>query len=158
MQKQASSLSSKLPVEGSTADSQTIKALYHRVLLRDPQPDEVDLAQRFLGEAGTLQGSEPFRWTYGTHRLSRDPSGKVTLSDWKPFGAINKALTSHTTTERLLGKSGTATARTNSLFLGTGNNTGPIKDMRRRVVTARLAAPIVRALTLGMRFFMRNPF
>lgn len=61
-------------------------------------------------------------------------------TDWKPFGAINKALTSHTTTERLLGKSGTATARTNSLFLGTGNNTGPIKDMRRRVVTARLAA------------------
>jgi len=26
------------------------------------------------------------------------------------------------------------------------------------VVTARLAAPIVRALTLGMKFFMRNPF
>src|SRR5690606_30134983 len=42
-------------------------------------------------------------------------------TDWKPFGAINKALTSQTTTERLLGKSGTATARTNSLFLGTGN-------------------------------------
>jgi hypothetical protein len=88
MQRQASSLSSKLPIEGSTADSQTIKALYHRVLLRDPQPDEVDLAQRFLSEAGTLQGSEPFRWTYGTHRLSRDPSGKVTLSDWKPFGVF----------------------------------------------------------------------
>jgi hypothetical protein len=26
------------------------------------------------------------------------------------------------------------------------------------VVTARLAAPIVRALMLGMKFFMRNPF
>lgn len=88
MQKQASTLSSKLPVEGSTADSQTIKALYHRVLLRDPQPDEVELAQRFLAEAGTLQGSEPFRWTYGTHRLSRDATGKVTLSDWKPFAVF----------------------------------------------------------------------
>lgn len=96
MQKQASALSSKLPVEGSTADSQTITALYHRVLLRDPQPDEVDLAQRFLAEAGTLQGSEPFRWTYGTHRLSRDATGKVTLSDWKPFDVFkdrNKRLT-----------------------------------------------------------------
>lgn len=60
-------------------------------------------------------------------------------TDWKPFGAINKALTSHTTTERVMGESRTATARTNTLFLGTGNNTGPIKDMRRRVVTARLA-------------------
>jgi hypothetical protein len=72
-------------------------------------------------------------------------------TDWKPFGAINKALTSHTTTERLLGKSGTATARTNSLFLGTGNNTGPIKDMRRRVVTARLAA------RSSLRAFRNNP-
>lgn len=60
-------------------------------------------------------------------------------TDWLPFGAINKALTSHTSTDRVLGKSGMATVRTNSLFLGTGNNTGPIKDMRRRVVTTRLA-------------------
>ena len=72
-------------------------------------------------------------------------------TDWKPFGAINKALTSQTTTERLLGKSGTATARTNSLFLGTGNNTGPIKDMRRRVVTVRLAAKS------SLRTFEQNP-
>jgi hypothetical protein len=60
-------------------------------------------------------------------------------TDWKPFGAINKALTSQTTTERRLGTSGTATAKTNALFLGTGNNKLPIKDMRRRVVTIRLA-------------------
>lgn len=60
-------------------------------------------------------------------------------TDWKPFGAINKALTSQTTTERRLGTSGTATAKTNALFLGTGNNKFPIKDMRRRVVTIRLA-------------------
>jgi hypothetical protein len=72
-------------------------------------------------------------------------------TDWMPFGAINKALTSHTTTERVLGKSGTATARTNSLFLGTGNNTGPVKDMRRRVVTARLAPKTT------LRTFGHNP-
>lgn len=72
-------------------------------------------------------------------------------TDWKPFGAINKALTSHTTTERVLGKSVTATARTNTLFLGTGNNTGPIKDMRRRVVTVRLAPKST------LRTFARNP-
>lgn len=73
-------------------------------------------------------------------------------SDWKPYGAINKALTSPTTTERLLGKSGTATARTNCLFLGTGNNVGPIKDMRRRVVTTRLAPKD------NLRSFENNPF
>jgi len=72
-------------------------------------------------------------------------------TDWKPFGAINKALTSHTTTERVMGESRTATARTNTLFLGTGNNTGPIKDMRRRVVTVRLAPKD------NQRTFERNP-
>lgn len=72
--------------------------------------------------------------------------------DWKPFGAINKALTSQTTTERRLGKSGTATAQTNSLFLGTGNNIGPVKDMRRRVVSSRLAPKIIR------RNFKHNPY
>ncbi|WP_426029486.1 hypothetical protein [Caulobacter sp. DWP3-1-3b2] len=59
-------------------------------------------------------------------------------TDWKSFGALNKALTSATTTERLLGSSRTATARTNVLFLGTGNNIEPEQDMRRRVVSIRL--------------------
>lgn len=73
-------------------------------------------------------------------------------SDWKPYGAINKALTSPTTTERLLGKSVTATARTNCLFLGTGNNVGPIKDMRRRIVTTRIAPKD------NLRSFTNNPY
>jgi len=34
----------------------------------------------------------------------------------------------------------------------------PPSEAWRAVVTARLAAPIVRALMLGMKFFMRNPF
>ena len=58
---------------------------------------------------------------------------------WKSLGPINKALTSPTTTERLLGSSRTATARTNVLFLGTGNNVEPAQDMCRRVVSIRLA-------------------
>ena len=55
MQKQAGSLAAKLPITGSTPDSETIKALYRRTLSRDPKTDELDLAQRFLGEAGSLQ-------------------------------------------------------------------------------------------------------
>jgi len=60
-------------------------------------------------------------------------------TDWKSFGPLNKALTSPTTTERVLGSSRTATAATNVLFLGTGNNIEPERDMRRRVVTIQLA-------------------
>lgn len=61
--------------------------------------------------------------------------------DWKPFGALNKALTSPEITERLLGSSRTAHARTNVLVLGTGNNIEPERDMRRRVVSIYLAPP-----------------
>lgn len=88
MQKQAAALSSKLPVLGSTPDSGTIKELYHRALQRDPQPDEVELAQRFLNDAGDLQKLAAFRWSYGTERLVRDDSGKASLVDWKPFGVL----------------------------------------------------------------------
>lgn len=90
MQRQSGALSSRLPVQGSTPDSETIKALYHRVLLRDPQPDEVELAQRFLNDAAELQKLAAFRWTYGTERLQRDAAGKVTLTDWKPFGVLKE--------------------------------------------------------------------
>lgn len=72
-------------------------------------------------------------------------------TDWKPFGAINKVLTSATTTERVLGSSGTGTAQTNALFLGTGNNREPQQDMRRRVVTMRLAPKSI------FKHFKHNP-
>lgn len=58
---------------------------------------------------------------------------------WKSLGPINKALTSPTISERVLGSSRTATARTNVLFMGTGNNVEPAQDVRRRVVSVRLA-------------------
>ncbi len=62
-------------------------------------------------------------------------------TDWKPFTALNKALTSPTVTERILGSTRTATASTNVLILGTGNNVEPERDMRRRVVSIYLAPP-----------------
>ncbi|MES2095363.1 MAG: hypothetical protein V4459_01250 [Pseudomonadota bacterium] len=57
---------------------------------------------------------------------------------WMPYGAINRALTSDTITDRVLGVSRTVTVSTRSLIMGTGNNVGPIRDMTRRVVTIRL--------------------
>ncbi len=67
-------------------------------------------------------------------------------SDWMAYGAINRLLTSETITERVLGASKTATARTASLILGTGNNIRPLRDMARRVVSIYLS-PRVEAIT-----------
>lgn len=73
---------------------------------------------------------------------------------WKSLGPLNKALTSSSITERYLGASRTATARTNVLFLGTGNNVEPAQDMRRRVVSIRLAP---KSETPTLRKFSFNP-
>ncbi len=73
--------------------------------------------------------------------LSSNPAAIVfddMQSDWRPFGAINRMLTSDTITDRLLGTNQTATASTRSLIIGTGNNISPVRDMTRRVVSIRL--------------------
>jgi hypothetical protein len=74
--------------------------------------------------------------------------------NWKPFGPINRMLTSTMTTERLLGTNRSATVPTKALFLGTGNNIEPERDLRRRVVTIRLAPD---AETPTLRSFEHDP-
>jgi hypothetical protein len=59
-------------------------------------------------------------------------------SDWIPHGVINRALTAEHITERILGVSKTATVSTRSLFLGSGNNVGPVRDLMRRVLTIHI--------------------
>lgn len=68
--------------------------------------------------------------------------------NWTPYGALNKALTSATITERILGVSKTATVGTNCLFMGTGNNVEPAADMRRRVLSLYIAPPTGSPATL----------
>jgi hypothetical protein len=75
-------------------------------------------------------------------------------SDWMAYGAINRLLTSETITERVLGASKTATARTASLILGTGNNIRPVRDMARRVVTIYLSP---RTETITSLRYAKNP-
>lgn len=60
--------------------------------------------------------------------------------DWKAHGVINSALTASTITGRILGVSKTATVSTRILFLGSGNNVGPVQDLSRRVATINLNA------------------
>jgi hypothetical protein len=59
-------------------------------------------------------------------------------TDWIPHGAIKRMLTAEAITDRILGVSKTATVSTRTLFLGSGNNVGPIRDLRRRVLTINL--------------------
>jgi hypothetical protein len=59
-------------------------------------------------------------------------------TDWLPHGTINRALTSESITDRLLGVSRTATVTTRTLLLGTGNNISAVRDMARRVIPIRL--------------------
>ena len=47
-------------------------------------------------------------------------------------------LTADAITDRILGVSKTATVSTRTLFLGSGNNVGPIRDLLRRVLTIHL--------------------
>jgi len=56
-------------------------------------------------------------------------------SDWTPHGVIMRMLTAEHITDRILGHSKTATVSTRTLFLGSGNNVGPVRDLLRRVLT-----------------------
>lgn len=91
MRDQSGKLAAKLPLEGSAIDSQTITALYRKVLLREPKPEEVELAQRFVNDAADLQDKPPFLWKYGAGRQQRDASGKITGYEFIPFATYNGA-------------------------------------------------------------------
>ena len=59
-------------------------------------------------------------------------------TDWIPHGTIKRMLTAEQITDRILGVSKTATVSTRTLFLGSGNNVGPIRDLLRRVLTIHI--------------------
>lgn len=110
---------------------------------------------------------EPYRVSYPS---AADEAGKLIVTvlmekpsvvlfddmqgNWKPFGPINRMLTSPTTTERLLRTNRSATVPTKALFLGTGNNIEPERDLRRHVVSIRLAP---RHETPALRSFRGDP-
>ncbi|MGC2459208.1 MAG: DNA-primase RepB domain-containing protein [Gallionellaceae bacterium] len=72
-------------------------------------------------------------------------------TDWIPHGTILRMLTAEQMTDRVLGVSKTATVSTRTLFLSSGNNVGPVRDLLRRVLTihvdARCATPAMISYT-----------
>lgn len=59
-------------------------------------------------------------------------------SDLVPYKSLCSVLTEEYISGRILGVSKTATVGTRSLFLSSGNNVDPVRDMSRRCVTIRL--------------------
>ena len=90
MKTHSEALARSLPVEGSVPDSETVKALYQRVLLRDPSPDEVERIQRFLTDASGLKAPPAHRWSYGTVSLPTSDRGDNGLTGWKPFEVLDR--------------------------------------------------------------------
>jgi len=74
-------------------------------------------------------------------------------TDWIPHGIIKRMLTSDKITDRILGASKTATVSTRTLFLGSGNNVGPVRDLRRRVLTIHIDPRCATPATLTYKNF-----
>jgi len=90
MRARADAIAKATPLKGSTLDSEAIRAMYQRILARDPKPDEVELAQRFAADADALNGEKPFRWSYGSMKLSRTPDGKPGFAEFQPFAHLTE--------------------------------------------------------------------
>ena len=74
-------------------------------------------------------------------------------TDWIPHGIIKRMLTAEFITDRILGVSKTATVSTRTLFLGSGNNVGPIRDLLRRVLTIHVDPRCATPATISYKGF-----
>ncbi len=74
-------------------------------------------------------------------------------TDWIPHGTIKRMLTAEQITDRILGVSKTATVSTRTLFLGSGNNVGPVRDLLRRVLTIHIDPRCATPATMTYRGF-----
>jgi len=85
MRARADAIARATKSQGSTLDSEALRSIYQRLLLRNPLPDEVELAQRFIADAAVLDAEKSFRWSYGTLMLTRAADGKPSFSGFEPF-------------------------------------------------------------------------
>jgi hypothetical protein len=75
-------------------------------------------------------------------------------SDLLPHKSLCTALTSENMSDRILGQSKTAEVGTRALFLSSGNNVEPIRDMTRRTITIHLDPQCETPATLD---YIKNP-
>jgi len=104
-----------------------------------------ELIGAFAGPAGNAKVSYPTTSEEATKVVLSLLLGSPALvefddmdTDWIPHGIIKRMLTAEQVTDRILGVSKTATVSTRTLFLGSGNNVGPVRDLLRRVITIHI--------------------
>ncbi len=85
MKTRADQLAGKIPVQGSSVDSETLKALYRKVLLREPTAAEVELAGRFINDSTQMQMESPYSWQYGYGELTPAANGQAVKLEFIPF-------------------------------------------------------------------------
>lgn len=85
---QSGNLAAKLPVEGSTPDAKTVQTLYRKVLLRDPKPKELEMAQRFLSVSESIKEEPAYLWQYGAGTPKLNAESKITGFDFQPFNTF----------------------------------------------------------------------
>jgi mono/diheme cytochrome c family protein len=91
MSQRAGKAAEKTAIKGSSIDSQAVTDLYHRVLRRDPRPEEVEMAQRFVEDSEQLRRrSSAFVWSYGYAKVEKDASGQHKLGAFKPMQHFGK--------------------------------------------------------------------
>jgi hypothetical protein len=142
----ADSIAKATKLQGSTLDSEALRSMYQRILARDPRPDEVELAQRFMAAATVLDAEKPFRWSYGTMKFTRGADGKPAFSGFEPF----KHLTERANGSQRLWSPGekipSADAKWGHAFWATYGGHAAPKDL---VVTARWHVPADLKVTIN---------
>lgn len=104
-----------------------------------------ELIGAFAGPAGNTKVSYPTTAEEATKMiLSLLLTGPAVIefddmdTDWTPHGTIKRMLTTDRIADRILGYSKVASVSTRTLFLGSGNNVGPVRDLLRRVLTINI--------------------
>jgi Protein of unknown function (DUF1553) len=90
MKEQSDALARCVPKVGSEPDSKSVRALYERVLLREPSVAEEELAGRFFADAEALQEQVPFVWSYGTQEVEMNQDGEVRIGPFAKFGSLSQ--------------------------------------------------------------------
>jgi len=83
---QSDRIAQKVPVPKGKIDSESLKTVYRRVLLRDPSEKEIEVAAHFIDDAAGLQTGTPYTWQYGFADVSpASPGTPLQVGDFTPF-------------------------------------------------------------------------
>lgn len=75
----------KPEITSTSTPEKSITSLYHKILLRDPKPEELRLATQFLQDAPNLE-IHPFKWEYGSLQVQKTGTeNQFTIGEFTRF-------------------------------------------------------------------------